>query len=141
MPDYNPPLTDMNFLLTRVLGFQSDKADADTLAAILDEASKLAADVLAPLNVAGDRHGAKHKDGTVTTAPGFKEAYAQYRDGGWNAVPFAEDYGGQGLPWAVAFPVQEMWQAANMAFGLCPLLNQGAVEAISVHGTEAQKQT
>src|SRR5690606_33231501 len=62
-----------------------------------------------------------------------------YREGGWNAVPFEAEHSGQGLPWAVAFPVQEMWQSANMAFGLCPLLNQGAVEAISSHGSEEQK--
>ncbi len=140
MSDYSPPIDDMVFLLTHVLGFQNDEIDEETMRAILDEAAKLASDVLAPLNVVGDQHGAKLKDGEVTTAPGFKEAYGQYRDGGWNAVPFAEEFGGQGLPWAVAFPVQEMWQAANMSFGLCPLLNQGAVEALLSHGSEALQQ-
>ncbi|MFP3434793.1 acyl-CoA dehydrogenase family protein, partial [Paraburkholderia sp. SIMBA_061] len=64
-----------------------------------------------------------------------------YRDGGWNALPFDPEHGGQGLPWAVAFAVQEMWQAANMAFGLCPLLNQGAVELLQAHGSPEQKAT
>jgi alkylation response protein AidB-like acyl-CoA dehydrogenase len=109
--------------------------------AIFEEAGKLAAEVLAPINVAGDKSGAKLAGGVVTTAPGFKDAYDQYRNAGWNAVPFKEEYGGQGLPYAIAFPVQEMWQSANMSFGLCPLLNQGAVEAINHHGSDAQKST
>lgn len=140
MSDYTPPLDDMVFLLHDVLGFEHDELDRDTTEAILGEAAKLASEVLAPLNWPGDQHGSVFKDGEVTTPPGFKEAYAQYRDGGWNAVPFEEEYGGQGLPWALAFPVQEMWQAANMSFGLCPLLNQGATEAILAHGSEDLKQ-
>lgn len=140
MSDFTPPVNDMAFLLNHVLGFEDEECDAETVEAILDEASKLARDVLAPLNEDGDLSGATLEDGVVTTAPGFKEAYAQYRDGGWNAVPFDAEFGGQGLPWAVAFPIQEMWQAANMSFGLCPLLNQGAVEAILAHGTDEQKE-
>jgi alkylation response protein AidB-like acyl-CoA dehydrogenase len=139
MSAYNPPVQDMVFLLTEVLNFQNNAIDSATLEAVLEEAAKLATNVLAPLNAVGDRKGAKLQGDKVTTAPGFKEAYKEYREGGWNAVPFPEDYGGQGLPWAVAFPVQEMWQGANMAFGLCPLLNQGAVEAILAHGTDDQK--
>jgi alkylation response protein AidB-like acyl-CoA dehydrogenase len=141
---YAPPVTDMAFILNQVInlpGYAPD-LDAETIDAILAEAAKLARDVLAPLNHAGDKAGGcVLKEGVVTTPPGFKEAYAQYRDGGWNAVPFSPDHGGQGLPWAMAFAVQEMWQGANMAFGLCPLLNQGAVEAIESHGTPEQKET
>ena len=140
MTPYTPPIQDMMFTLNTVLGFQHEDLDQETQTAILDEAAKLACDVLAPLNKTGDDHGATLKDGEVKTAPGFKDAYAAYRDGGWNAVPFDPDYGGQGLPWALAFPIQEMWQAANMSFGLCPLLNQGAVEAILSHGSDAQKE-
>jgi alkylation response protein AidB-like acyl-CoA dehydrogenase len=140
MSDYQPPVQDMKFLLTRVLGFQSESVDEATMEAIFDEAAKLASDVLAPINQAGDKTSAKLKDGEVTTSPGFKVAYKQYCEGGWNAVPFDPEFGGQGLPYAVAFPVQEMWQGANMAFGLCPLLNQGAVEAINHHGSEEQKK-
>ena len=139
MSAYNPPLNDMQTLLYDVLGFNHPEIDRDTASAILEEAAKLASDVLAPLNSVGDKHGARLENGAVKTAPGFKEAYAAYRDGGWNAVPFDPEYGGQGLPYALAFPIQEMWQSANMSFGLCPLLNQGAVEAISSHGTQAQK--
>ncbi len=139
MSDYHPPIEDMQFLLHDVLGFQNDDLDRDTCEAILGEAAKLASEVLASLNSKGDEAGAKLEGGEVKTAPGFKEAYAQYREGGWNAVPFDEEFGGQGLPYALAFPIQEMWQGANMSFGLCPLLNQGAVEAISHHGSDEQK--
>lgn len=144
MPDYTPPVEEMNFLLSHVTPLSKlnrDDLDASMVDAILGEASKLASEVLAPLNAVGDRQGAKWKDGEVTTSPGFKEAYKQYCDGGWNAVPFDPDFGGQGLPWLMSFPVQEMWQSANMAFGLCPLLNQGAVDAIHTWGTEEQKNT
>lgn len=140
MTTYNPPLQDMQFLLQHVLDFQSETMDFETIGAVLEEAAKLSRDVLAPLNKVGDEEGTKLNNGVVTTALGFKEAYAQYRDGGWNAVPFEEEFGGQGLPWAIAFPIQEMWQGANLSFGLCPLLNQGAVEAILSHGSQAQKE-
>lgn len=140
MSNYTPPTQDMLYTLYDVLGYESDHTDRETVEAILDEASKLARNVMAPLNWTGDQHGAKLEADTVTTAPGWKDAYNEYRDGGWNALPFEEEYGGQGLDWALAFPVQEMWQSANMAFGLCPLLNQGAVEAISAHGSTEQKE-
>lgn len=141
MTDYSPPTQDMTFVLNELLGFKSDVVDEETLEAVLDEAAKLARDVLAPLNWVGDEQGLKLADDHSVTMPGgFKDAYNQYRDGGWNAVPFEEEFGGQGLPWALAFAVQEMWQGANMAFGLCPLLNQGCVEAISTHGSDALKE-
>ena len=144
MPDYNPPIDDMKFLLANVTPLADlgrEDLDEGMVDAILSEAGKLAKDVLAPLNTIGDTQGAKLIGDAVQTAPGFKEAYAQYRDAGWNSVPFDPDFGGQGLPWLLSFPVQEMWQAANMAFGLCPLLNQGAIDAIHTHGTDEQKQT
>lgn len=144
MPDYTPPVADMLFTLKHLAGYESAPSnqtlDFPTLEAVLAEAGKLSSEVLAPLNAIGDEHGAKWANGVVTTAPGFRDAYQAYRDGGWNAVPFPSDFGGQGLPWAAVFPIQEMWQAANMSFGLCPLLNQGAVEAILQHGSDAQKQ-
>ena len=139
MTAYTPPINNMQFILQDLLGFSHDELDKETITAILEEAGKLATDVLAPLNKTGDEHGAKLENGTVTSAPGFKDAYTDYRQGGWNAVPFPESHGGQNLPWALAFPIQEMWQAANMSFGLCPLLNQGAVEAIHAHGSQEQK--
>jgi len=143
---YAAPVEDMRFVLERLVGLDElaalpgcEDATPEIVAAVLEEASKLAGQVLAPLNPVGDRQGSVLENGVVRTPDGFREAYAQYRAGGWNAVPFSPEYGGQGLPWAVAFAVQEMWQSSNMAFGLCPLLNQGAVEALEAHGTEQQK--
>ncbi len=147
MSDYHPPLADMRFLLNSVIGLEKlpehpdlGALDIDMIDSVLTPAAKLASEVLAPINWTGDEQGTKLKDGVVTTAEGFKEAYAQYRDGGWNAVPFGTEHGGQGLPWLIAFPLQEMWQSANMSFGLCPLLNQGAIEAIEAHGSDEQKE-
>lgn len=143
--NYTPPIQDMLFNLIHVAGLpdleQAAELDADTIEAILSEAGKLASDVLAPLNWSGDTAGVDVKDGALKMPEGFKDAYTQYFEAGWNAVPFDPEYGGQGLPWGLAFAIQEMWQAANMSFGLCPLLNQGAVDAILHHGSEAQKQT
>jgi alkylation response protein AidB-like acyl-CoA dehydrogenase len=115
--------------------------DADLVAPILDEANKLARDVLAPLNPIGHKHGAKLTDNGVVAAPGFAEAYAQFRDGGWMGLAFPEEYGGQGLPKVLALAVMEMVHGANMAFGLCPLLTFGAIEALLAHGTDEQKKT
>ena len=146
MSDYHPPLADMSFLLNHVIGLDKlpehpdlGQLDADMIESVLTPAAKLASEVLAPLNWSGDQDGTTLNDGVVMTAKGFKEAYAEYRDGGWNAVPFDAEHGGQALPWLVAFPLQEMWQAANMAFGLCPLLNQGAIEAVESHASDELK--
>ncbi|MCA9553538.1 MAG: acyl-CoA dehydrogenase [Myxococcales bacterium] len=146
---YTVPVQDMRFTLEQVVKLEDltalpgfEEAGADMVQAVLEEAAKLASSVLAPINFAGDRqHSKLVAPGVVQTPEGFKAAYDQYRDGGWNAVPFDPEYGGQGLPWAVAFAVQEMWQSANMAFGLCPMLNQGAVELLQAHGSEEQKKT
>ena len=143
---YRAPLDDMSFLLAHVSPLEGLPAhaelgeiDFDMAVSLLEPAAKLAEDVLAPLNREGDVTGAKLADGNVTMPPGFAAAYRTYCEGGWNAVPFPGEWGGQGLPWLIAFPVQEMWQGAHMAFGLCPLLNQGAVEAIHHAGSKAQK--
>ena len=144
---YTPPIDDQKFILNHVIGLSAlqslpnqGELDGDLIDAVLEEAGKLARDVLAPLNWSGDENGAKrNSDGTVNTAKGWIDAYNAYRDGGWNAVPFDPAHGGQGLPWTLAFCVQEMWQGANMSFGLCPLLNQGAIEAIEAHGSDEQK--
>ncbi|WP_119679131.1 acyl-CoA dehydrogenase [Indioceanicola profundi] len=146
MIPYNAPIDDMRFTLNHVVGLPAvaqlpgyEAADADLVDAVLEEAGKLARDVLAPINWQGDRDGAVLENGVVRTAPGFKEAYKAYAEGGWNSVPFDPDHGGQGLPWTLAMPIQEMWNAANMSFALCPMLNQGAVELLSEHGSEEQK--
>jgi alkylation response protein AidB-like acyl-CoA dehydrogenase len=149
MIPYAAPVQDMRFVLRRVVGLEraaalpglEETAAPDLVDAVLEEAARLAADVLAPLNRIGDLEGAVLENGVVRTAPGFREAYRTYVEGGWNAVPFDPEHGGQGLPWAVAFAVQEMWQAANMGFGLCPLLNQGAVDLLTEHGSPEQKAT
>lgn len=145
MSVYKAPVADMKFVLKSVIGLNSlEKAkdlDDAMVETILEEAGKLARDVLSPLNIVGDQSGATLENGKVKTPAGFKEAYKQYCEGGWNGVPFNPDFGGQGLPWALAFAVQEMWQSANMSFGLCPMLNQAAVEAIDIHGTQEQKNT
>lgn len=139
MPAYTPPIHDMAVLLDKVLPMTSlgrDDLDTEIVHSILEEAGKLAASVLGPLNECGDREGAVFKDGAVKTAKNFREAYQEYQQGGWNSVPFPPDFGGQGLPWVISFPIQEMWQSSNMSFGLCPLLNQGAVEALLHHGAK-----
>jgi alkylation response protein AidB-like acyl-CoA dehydrogenase len=146
MTTYTPPIKDMMFILNHVTPLQTlpqgQDLDAGTVEGILSAAGSLAADVLAPLNRIGDQTGCTlNADGSVTTAPKHKEAYAQYRDGGWNGVPFDPAHGGMGLPWALSFAVQEMWQSANMGFGLCPLLNQAAIKAVAYHGTAEQQST
>ncbi len=113
----------------------------DLVGAVLEEAGKVASDVLAPLNRQGDIQGARFIDGTVVTPDGWKNAYLNFIEGGWNSITFSEDYGGQNLPYLVATAVQEMWHASNMAFGLCPMLTQSAVEALFLHGSEELKKT
>jgi len=148
MVPYVAPTEDMRFVLEHVIGLSRLQSlpgfedwGSDTLQAVLEEAGKLATNVLSPINAVGDRQHARiTQPGMVELPEGFKAAYDQYRDGGWNALPFDPDYGGQGLPWSVAFAVQEMWQGSNMSFGLCPMLNQGAVELLQEHGSDAQKK-
>ncbi len=145
MPDYFPPLADMRFALEaaagigRIAELPAHEGLLDLIDPVLEAAAEFASRELAPLNQIGDKIGAKLAGDAVTTPPGFREAYRAYAAAGWNAVPFDPEYGGQGLPWALGFAIGEMWQAANMAFGLCPLLNQGAVEALARHGSPAQK--
>ena len=144
MAEYTAPLKDMQFVLKHVVGLDQvntlpgwDEVTDDVVDAILEEASKLANEVLSPLNATGDRQGAVWKDGAVTTPPGFKDAYWQYVNAGWNNILSPTKYGGQGLPHMIATPVEEMWGAANLAFKLCPMLTQGAIEAISYVGPDS----
>ncbi|HEY0900942.1 MAG TPA: acyl-CoA dehydrogenase family protein [Micavibrio sp.] len=143
MSVYKAPVADMKFVLQDIigLGHLQKAADLDDamVETILEEAGKLATNVLDPLNKVGDRSPSKLEQGAVKTPPGFKGAYQQYCEGGWNGVPFNPVFGGQGLPIALGFAIQEMWQAANMSFGLCPMLTQAAVEAIEIHGTKEQQ--
>jgi alkylation response protein AidB-like acyl-CoA dehydrogenase len=116
-----------------------EEASADVVDAILDEAAKFAGEVISPLNRVGDTDGAKWKDTVVTTSPGFKEAYRQFVDNGWNGLGCDPEYGGQGLPRLLSTAVSEMWKGANHAFSLCPMLTQGAIEALMIAGTDEQK--
>ena len=147
MTDYAAPIADMRFQLAEIAGLGEiatlpgcEHATPDVVDAVLEEAGKLAGGVLAPLNRSGDQQGSRLENGVVRTPDGFKEAYAQYVEGGWNALPFAPEHGGQGLPMALATAVAEMWNSANMGFALCPLLNVGAVEALTAHGSAEQQR-
>ncbi|MEM7444261.1 MAG: acyl-CoA dehydrogenase [Pseudomonadota bacterium] len=146
MTSYVAPLQEMRFALSEFAGLADlaalpgfEDATPDLVDAVLEEAAKLTGNVIAPLNAVGDRYPSALENGVVRTPEGFREAYAQYRDGGWNSIPFTPNHGGQGLPWSVAMAVMEQINAANMSFGLCPTLNVGAVEAIEAHCTEDQK--
>ncbi|MEQ9639882.1 MAG: acyl-CoA dehydrogenase [Alphaproteobacteria bacterium] len=141
MTDYRAPLNDIRFTWSHIADLPGlPGVDMEVLDAALEEAAKLAAEVLAPLNRTGDLEGATVENGVVRTPTGFKDAYAAYRDGGWNAVPFPEAYGGMELPVTFANVCGELWNSANMGFALCPLLNVGAVEAIYAHGSDEQKE-
>src|SRR5260370_42345386 len=137
MSQYHAPLKDMQFVLHELAGLDQvgklpgfEDATPDTVAAILVEAAKFATEVLDPLNAVGDREGARRlDDGSVKTPTGFKDAYLQYCANGWNGLTKNPEFGGQGLPQLVAAAVGGMGHAADMAFGPCPPLTQGASDA------------
>ncbi|MBK6908230.1 MAG: acyl-CoA dehydrogenase C-terminal domain-containing protein [Rhodocyclaceae bacterium] len=147
MPAYKAPLRDMRFLINEVLDFPghyrklSNGAEAtpEMVDAILDGAAALCEEVLAPLNQSGDQEGCHFEKGTVTTPKGFKEAYRQFVDGGWQGVAFPVEYGGQGLPMSVNVFKSEMMGAANWAFAMYPGLTVGCLNTVLEYGTEAQK--
>ena len=149
MTIYKAPVADTLFVLNDVLGYERysnlpgfSDASADLLDAILGEAAKLAENVIHPLNQVGDREGCiRHEDGSVTTPKGFKEAYDQYREGGWMSLAIPAEFGGQGLPYTVHTAVAEYMSSANMALMMYPGLTQGAIAAIIEHGSDEQKQT
>jgi alkylation response protein AidB-like acyl-CoA dehydrogenase len=142
---YKAPVRDLIFALNEAADFSRLEAaypgaDADTVAAVLEAAGSFSADILAPLNRPGDIAGAKFENGQVRSAPGFADAYKQFAEGGWNSLAAEPEHGGQGLPKALEIAVFEMVQAANMAFGLCPMLTQGAIAALATHGTARQRK-
>ncbi len=149
MTIYNPPLKDIRFVLDEIAEladlctFESfGHVDSDTVDGALAESARLMVDKVAPTNLPGDVEGSVwHEDGTVTTPPGFIDAYDKYVEAGWGAVAFEPEYGGAGFPWVVGLALQEMLTTANMAFSLCPLLTQGAIDAISHHSDEIQRET
>jgi alkylation response protein AidB-like acyl-CoA dehydrogenase len=148
MDRYRPPLEEIGFCLETFADLPGllslpDFAEVtpDLVGSILEAAGRLAAERLAPLNKTGDREGSRLENGVVRTPDGFRAAYGDFIAGGWNGIPFDPAFGGQGLPWSLTSAVQEMWGSANLAFSLCPLLTQGAIELMSAHGSPAQKET
>ena len=148
MSTYRAPLAEIQFVLTELAGLEQveklpgfEEATPDVVAAILEEAAKFATNVLSPLNAVGDREGSKRlDDGSVQTPPGFKEAYRQFCDNGWNGLTKSTEFGGQGLPILVGTAVEEMWHASNLAFNLCAMLTQGAIESIELAGSPQLKE-
>ena len=144
---YIAPQKDMLFALEHIADMpqiMQDTAmdlDMETVAGILDEAAKINQDVIAPTNRPGDEQPSFLKDGKVNTSPGFKAAFEQYVQGGWQGLSHPEDVGGQDLPKLIATACNEMINGANTSFGLCPLLTDGAIEAVLTAGSEAQKHT
>lgn len=147
MPVYRAPVQDSLFLLNDVLGVERyanlpgfSNATPDMIEAVLTEAGKFCEEVLFPINQSGDLEGCtRHDDGSVTTPKGFKEAYDAYCEAGWTLLTQPEEFGGQGLPHVVGFPVEEYRMAANQAFAMYPGLTQAAVAAILVKGSDEQK--
>src|SRR5712675_732028 len=146
MTEYKAPLRDMHFVLHELAGLAEiaklpgfEEINAELVDQILEESAKFASGVLSPLNKPADEEGSKWDHGKVTTPKGFKEAYRQFVEAGWNALQAPSEHGGQGLPKLVSTPVVEMWKSANLSFSLVTMLTAGAVEALILRGTEQQK--
>jgi alkylation response protein AidB-like acyl-CoA dehydrogenase len=142
LSEYHAPVRDMSFALNALAGVGNlaelpDFRDVtpDLVDAVLEEAARLASDVLAPLNRTGDRTGSRVENRAVVTPPGFRDAYRAFREGGWPALSGKPERGGQGLPELVAAAANEIWQSANMAFALCPMLTEGTVYTLEQHGS------
>ncbi|MGY6566064.1 MAG: acyl-CoA dehydrogenase [Halomonadaceae bacterium] len=148
MLDYQAPLRDMQFILEELADLERvgelpgcEDASADLVSAVLEEAGKFAAGVLAPLNPVGDQQGCRLEGERVVTPEGWQAAYDQFREAGWIGLSLPPEHGGQGLPKLVSTPVWEMWFSANMAFAMLPQLNVGQTEALTIAASEAQKAT
>ncbi|MEW6341759.1 MAG: acyl-CoA dehydrogenase [Pseudomonadota bacterium] len=144
---YTAPVKDMLFVMKELAALEDiatlpgfEDANLDTAQAVLEESAKLCGEVLAPLNVEGDRNPSSWKDGKVTATLGFAEAFRQFAEGGWQGVQHPLDYEGQGLPKLIATACIEMLNASNLSFALCPLLTDGAIEALLTAGSDEQKQ-
>src|SRR6056297_1667552 len=147
MPNYTAPIKDLQFVLHDVLKISQastpgySELDAEFTSAVLEEAGKLASDVLAPLNAVGDAQGCVLENGVVRTPKGFKDAFEQVKAGGWPGIDLPEEYGGQNMPYIMYTAVGEMSSAANQAFTMYQGLTHGAASAILTHGSDAQKAT
>jgi len=145
---YRAPVKDMLFCMTELAGLDEvarlpgfEEFGADTAQAVLEECAKFNEGVVAPLNVEGDLHPSTLKDGVVTTTTGFKEAFRQFAEGGWQGLQHPARFGGQGLPKTIGAACVEMLNSANLSFALCPLLTDGAIEALLTAGSDEQKTT
>ncbi len=147
MPSYTAPIRDIQFVLNEVLDVAASdvpgyaELEPDFTSAVLEEAGKIARDVLAPLNASGDVEGCRLENGVVYTPKGYKDAFAAMKEGGWNGLDLPEEYGGQNMPYLMGTAVGEIFVSANMAFNMYQGLTHGAISAILAHGTGAQKQT
>ncbi len=147
MPSYTPPVKDAQFILHDVLKVTEasipgyDELEADFTNAILEEAGKLTSEVLAPLNIVGDKEGCRLENGVVYTPTGFKDAFKQVKEGGWTGLDMPEEFGGQNMPYVIGTAVGEMFSSSNMAFTMYQGLTHGAASAILAHGSDQQKQT
>jgi 3-(methylthio)propanoyl-CoA dehydrogenase len=145
---YNAPLKDMLFNIEHLARIDQvaqlpgfEEAGLETAQAVLEECAKLNEGVIAPLNREGDINPSSFKDGKVATTPGFKQAFRQYAEGGWQGLQHPVDFGGQGLPKTIGAACGEMLNSANMSFALCPLLTDGAIEALITAGSDELKST
>ena len=143
---YTAPLKDMLFAIEHLAGLEQvsqlpgfEDAGLETAQAVLEECARFNEGVVAPLNWEGDQNPSSFKAGIVTTTPGFKEAFAQYAEGGWQGLQHPGDFGGQGLPKTIGAACIEMCNSANLSFALCPLLTDGAIEALLTAGSDELK--
>jgi 3-(methylthio)propanoyl-CoA dehydrogenase len=147
MGDFTAPLDDLRFVFQNVIDLNAltklepfEHTDPDIVMSVLEENARFVEDVIAPLNRTGDEQPSRWDAGSVTTPPGFRDAYDQYVAAGWGGVPFPADYGGGEFPWTVGVALQEVLTAANVSFSMCPLLTQGAIDMLLQHGNEEQKE-
>ncbi len=145
---YRAPVKDIGFTLRQAAGLNRAIAEGlygdlteDVVDAVLEEAGRFAGDVIAPLNVVGDRHGTPLRNGAITMPPGWRQAYRDWAAAGWNGLAAPTEWGGQGLPHAINAACIEMWNSASMAFGIGPVLTMGGVEALAIHGSDELKRT
>ncbi|MAF05007.1 acyl-CoA dehydrogenase [Herbaspirillum sp.] len=145
---YTAPVKDMLFVMNELAGLAAvnalpgcEDATPETAEAILEENARFCSEVIAPLNHSADKAPSSWADGKVTTSPGFKEAFRQFGEAGWQGVQHPVEFGGQGLPKLLATPCIEMLNSANLSFALCPLLTDGTIEALMTAGTQQQKET
>ena len=148
MHEYQAPLADMKFVLRELVDLELlaqlpgfGDMTLDVAESVLEEAAKFAGGVLSPLNRSGDVQGARWQDGRVLTADGWKQAYGRFIADGWTALSCPTEFGGQNLPRALSALIEEMWNGANLAFALCPMLTRGTVDAIELRGSQALKST